>query len=646
MRIAYFINQYPAVSHTFIRREIHALEQLGVAVSRFALRPGADLVDAADNIEATRTRFVLAAGIVESFRCCAVTIVKQPLAVLSVLGLALAMSFRSDRGALRHLCYVAEAMVLAAWCRRDGVDHIHAHFGTNSAAIAMFASRLAQIPYSFTAHGPEEFEKGASLSLNTKLRHAKFAVCVSAFGSQQLKRFSEPKHWGKIAVVHCGLDPATLAVAGREPPSAPRFVCIGRLNEEKGHLTLIGAVQRLRDAGVRCEIVLAGDGPMRPRIEAAIEHAGLQRIIKLTGAIDGDRISAEIQAARALVLPSFSENLPVVLMEAMALGRPVVSTDVAGIPELVRPGKTGWLVPARDEAALAQAMQEALAAPVAQLGAMGSAGRAHVLEHHDAVKEAGKLMGLMARPAARGAQSGRLTLPDLFGAAYLINLPERRDRLKSAAQQFSRLGWRIGSGGVQIFPALRYTEAAEFPSAPVRGCYHSHLQCLRRAAAGQHSVLIMEDDVGLSASLPQMTESMHKILTNQEWDFVYFGHYGTSNPPVAHRNAQPNQLTFDAWDGEVFGAEFYAVNNRILQRLIAHLENIATGPQPMPVDGAYNVFRRQNPDVICLIARPKLGWQMAFRSDITPHTLDKLEFLRPATGLLRKFKRMVELRGS
>lgn len=395
MRIAYFINQYPAVSHTFIRREILALEELGAAVVRFALRPGANLVDGDDRIEATRTRFILAADAAELIRCWAAAILRQPVAVASLVGLALRMGFRSDRGMLRHLGYVAEAIVLAAWCRRDGIDHIHAHFGTNSAAIAMFASQLMQIPYSFTAHGPEEFEKGHLLSLNTKLRHAKFAICVSAFGRQQLMRFVQPELWKKIALVHCGLNKALLACAGHALPSAARFVCIGRLSEEKGQLILVGAAQRLRDAGVHCEIVLAGDGPMRPKIEAAIERAGLQQTIKLTGAVGGDRVIAEIEAARALVLPSLRENLPVAIMEAMALGRPVISTDVAAIPELVEPGKTGWLISTGDEAALAQVMQEALAAPMAQLAAMGAAGRRRVIEHHDALKEAGKLMSLM-----------------------------------------------------------------------------------------------------------------------------------------------------------------------------------------------------------------------------------------------------------
>jgi len=372
------------------------MEALGVSVSRFALRPGTNLVDDEDKAEAKQTRFILKAGLSELFRC-VIALPRQLLAVIAVTRQALVMGWRSDRGILRHLVYIAEAAVLADWCRTGSIQHIHAHFGTNSAAIAMFASQLSGIPYSFTAHGPEEFERGTFLSLDTKLQNAAFAACISSFGRSQLMRLSQPDQWKKIAIVHCGVDSAFLAAAAHESPSTPRFVCVGRLSQEKGHLVLISAAHRLRDTGTHCEIVFAGDGPMRKSIEEAIRKAGLQATITITGWVPGERVKAEIEAARALVLPSFSEGLPVVIMEAMALSRPVISTYVAGIPEIVQPGKTGWLVPAGDEVALAQAMHEALVSPIAQLAAIGAAGRLHILDQHDVLKEAKKLKILMER---------------------------------------------------------------------------------------------------------------------------------------------------------------------------------------------------------------------------------------------------------
>jgi colanic acid/amylovoran biosynthesis glycosyltransferase len=399
MRVAYFTNQYPAVSHTFIRREIRAMETLGVSVVRFALRSGAHLVDDEDKAEAAQTHFVLKASVGELLRCCISPLLTQPLALISVVRQALSMGRHSERGVLRHLAYVVEAAVLANWCRRDAIQHIHAHFGTNSAAIAMFASRLSRIPYSFTAHGSEEFEKAPLLSLNMKLEHATFAVCVSSFGRSQLMRWSQPDQWQKIVVVHCGLGGSFLEAPVGPPPPNPRLVCVGRLDEHKAQILLVAAAHRLHKEGMGCEIVLTGDGPWRQSVEAAITRAELREAITITGWASGDRVIAEIQAARALVLPSFSENMPVVIMEAMALGRPVISTYVGGIPELVQPGKTGWLVPASDEVALAQAMHEALIAPVTQLAAMGAAGRRHILEHHDALKEAKKLKTLFEQSA-------------------------------------------------------------------------------------------------------------------------------------------------------------------------------------------------------------------------------------------------------
>jgi glycosyltransferase involved in cell wall biosynthesis len=419
MRVAYFINQYPGVSHTFIRREIHAMEGLGVSIVRYALRAGANLVDDADKSEARRSRYILEARVGEWLRCCVAALVAKPRAVFTVIRLALLMARRSDRGIWRHLAYAAEAAVLADWCKRDGAQHIHAHFGTNSAAIAMLASLLSGIPYSFTAHGSEEFDKAPLLSLPLKLQHAAFAVCVSAFGRSQLMRLSSPDQWDKIAIVHCGLDNEYLAPTAGDIPSTPRFVCVGRLCPEKAQLVLISAARRLREAGIHCEIVLGGDGAMREEVEAAIAQAGLQETVTITGWIPGERVRLEIQTARALVLPSFSENMPVSIMEAMALGRPVISTYVAGIPELVQPGKTGWLVPAGDDDALARAMREALAAPTAQLAAMGAAGRCHVLNKHGAAQEARKLKGLIeASLCPQVCDQARTDLrpPDLYAA--------------------------------------------------------------------------------------------------------------------------------------------------------------------------------------------------------------------------------------
>lgn len=393
MRVAYFTNQYPAITHTFIRREIRAVEQLGTAVTRYAIRrPSGEIVDPEDKREAERTNYILAKGFGEFLRCFTIAMACHPVRTTRMLIEAVKIGACSDRGLLRHFAYLGEAFVLATWCERDRIQHVHVHFGTNATVVAMLASTLSLIPFSFTAHGPEEFERALPLSLAEKIHNATFVVCVSSFGRSQAMRWSEPSQWAKIALVRCGLEAGSFVNAA---PSAPsKFVCVGRICVEKGQLILVDAVARLRDTGVHCEVTLVGDGPMRRDVESAIQRLRLEKQISVTGWLAGDRVRDQLATARALVLASFSENLPVVIMEAFAHGRPVISTYIAGIPELVRPGENGWLVPAGDSVALADAMREALGAPTGQLTAMGSAGRALVLKQHNVDTEAAKLVSL------------------------------------------------------------------------------------------------------------------------------------------------------------------------------------------------------------------------------------------------------------
>jgi len=398
MRIGYFINQYPAATHTFIRREIRGMEASGAFIFRYALGDGlanSKSVDPEDAQEARLTKHLYRTALREIACRCAVALLTQPVAWIRAVREAIQIGWRSDRGIFRHLIYVAEAAVLASWCRRDGIEHLHAHFGTNSAAIAMLARHFSGIPYSFTAHGADEFEKAPLQSLDVKLERAAFAVCVSSFGKSQLMRWSHPDQWKKIKEVHCGVDRLFLDSTVPPPPATPRLVCVGRIDAWKGQLILVQAARRLRDAGIACEIVLVGDGPFRGRLEHEIRGANLHAAVSVLGWVSGSRVKQELLAARALVLPSFYEGLPTVIMEAMALGRPVISTYVAGIPELVEPGRTGWLVPAGDEVALADAMHAALLATAAELKRMGSAGRARVTERHDSIKEARKLLTLI-----------------------------------------------------------------------------------------------------------------------------------------------------------------------------------------------------------------------------------------------------------
>jgi colanic acid/amylovoran biosynthesis glycosyltransferase len=258
----------------------------------------------------------------------------------------------------------------------------------------MLTHELGGPRWSFTAHGPEEFDKAEFIALPEKIRRAAFVVAVSSFGRSQLFRSVSHDHWQKIKVVHCGIEPAFHENRSDGPGAPRRLICVGRLCEQKGQLLLIEAGRLLRQRGTTFEIVLAGDGDMRDEIETLIIRYEMQDMVRITGWISSDQVREEILAARALALPSFAEGLPVVIMEAMALQRPVVSTFVAGIPELITSGEHGWLVPAGDVEALAAAIQSCLDAPPAIVRSMGEAARARVVDRHDANREASKLAAL------------------------------------------------------------------------------------------------------------------------------------------------------------------------------------------------------------------------------------------------------------
>jgi colanic acid/amylovoran biosynthesis glycosyltransferase len=384
VKVAYFINQYPKVSHTFIRREIAALERIGVQVDRLALRGwDAQVTDAEDVAERARTRYVLQGGIASLLLDGLVDALRRPRRMWRGLRLAWSMSRRSERPFPYHVIYLLEASRVARWMQACGAQHLHAHFGTNSAEVAMLARELGAASFSFTAHGPEEFDKPEALGLAAKISRAAFVVAISSFGRSQLCRWVPGGQWPKIDVVHCGLEADFFASAQEvRPAPVARLVCVGRLCEQKGQLLLIAATAALARQGVDFELVLAGDGEMRGVIEQAIAQDGLTGRVRITGWISSAQVRGELLASRALVLPSFAEGLPVVVMEAMALGRPVISTFIAGIPELVRDGHEGWLIPAGDVQALAAAMRACLETDPDRLLTMGQAAYARVRERH------------------------------------------------------------------------------------------------------------------------------------------------------------------------------------------------------------------------------------------------------------------------
>lgn len=395
MKVAYLLNQYPMPSQTFVRREILALEAQGWEVDRISIRPSTgESVDDDDRAEVGRTRVVLGPGVRgRAVAAMARVAMRSPGRFVAALRLAVSLGRGSRRGLGAHLGYLAEACIVLGWLDDAGTDHVHSHFGTNAPVVAMLVRELGGPPFSFTVHGPEEFDDPERWRLREKVRAARFVVTISSFGRSQLLRWCDHADWAKVHVVRCGLDPAYIDAEPVPAPAAPRLVSIGRLAEQKGQLLLVEALGRLRGEGIEVELVLGGEGPLRSAIEQEAAALGVADAVSVTGWIDAPRVREEVRASRALVLPSFAEGLPVVIMEALALGRPVVTTSVAGIPELVD-DTCGWVVPAGSVDALVDALRAAVDAPTEMLDRMGKVGRERVVERHDVAREAARLGAL------------------------------------------------------------------------------------------------------------------------------------------------------------------------------------------------------------------------------------------------------------
>lgn len=398
LRIGYLINTYPRPSHSFIRREIAALEAEGVTIHRFAMRGiESELSDPADLAEHARTERVLDAGgrrlLSGLLRQAAAT----PRQFAAAIGLARRRAAAGESSLARQIIYLAEGAHIAARARELQIEHIHAHFGTNSTRVASYARLLGGPRFSFTVHGPEEFDNTAALDLGGKLAGAEFCATVSSYGRSQMCRWAQTGDWDKVQVVHCGLDLSRWDRPAPLPQGPFHMVAVGRFAEQKGFGLLIRAFAKAWRCDPSLRLSLVGDGELRPQIEALVAAEGMENAVNLLGWQDESGVRAAMNAAHALVTPSFAEGLPVVIMEAMACARPIIATYIAGIPELVRPGQEGWLIPAGDADALAETMLIAAATDAETLARMGSSARARVIERHDIRVSAQKLKALFSR---------------------------------------------------------------------------------------------------------------------------------------------------------------------------------------------------------------------------------------------------------
>lgn len=403
--VAYLTGEYPKVSHTFIQREIAAVRAAGTEVITCTIRraPEKDVVGADQKAEERATWCVLEAAKNPARLIWAhlAILARAPRRWLSALALARRTCPPGGKAALWQVFYFLEAAVLAQHLRRRGAGHLHNHFGNSSCSVAMLASEMSGIPFSFTLHGPAIFFEPMHWRIDEKIARAAFVSCISHFCRSQAMFFSDRAHWDRLRIVHCGVNPARY---GRQPRAAfgKRVMFVGRLDAVKGVPLLLEAVARVRAAHPEVRLSIVGDGPHRAALEAQARDLGLDPDAVFLGYRPQDEVAALLEEADMLVLPSFAEGVPVVLMEAMASRIPVIASQVAGVGELVEDGRSGFIIPPGDVDTLTARLDRLLADPDL-CRRLGAAGRAQVEAEFDIAREGAWLAQLFA-----GQQAGAL----------------------------------------------------------------------------------------------------------------------------------------------------------------------------------------------------------------------------------------------
>jgi len=387
--IAYLTGDYPKVSHTFILREVESLRAAGLEVVTCSIRKPDDLEFKGDEERRARSEtFYVIAAARNPLRLLAAhgqALIRAPSRWLSALRLALKTRPSGLKALLWQLFYFAEAGMLAQYLRARGVRHLHNHFANSSCSVAMLTAEMTGMPFSFTEHGPAIFFEVDRWALGEKVARARFVIAISHFCRSQLMLFSDPRHWSKIAIVHCGVTPSAY---GKRPRDAygKRVIFVGRLDPVKGAPLLVDAMAEVVAIHPEARLTLVGDGTARDMAEARTAELGLQGHVTFVGFQSQGAVSALLDEADMLVLPSFAEGVPVVLMEAMASRIPVVASRVAGVQELVEDRVAGFTVPPGDVATLAARIGQLMDDP-GLAACMGQAGRSIVEQEFDIATE-------------------------------------------------------------------------------------------------------------------------------------------------------------------------------------------------------------------------------------------------------------------
>jgi glycosyltransferase involved in cell wall biosynthesis len=382
-RVAYLASRYPAVTHTFILREVRAVRALGIDIDTFTVRAvsDAEVRTPVDAEEHARTTALLPLRPLVAARA-ALAALRHPRATVSTARYAWSRATPGLRAHAWQLFYVAESLLLHVHLRRRSVTHVHVHFANVAADVARLRTRFARMAdpsgtytWSFTMHGPTELADVTLWDLAAKTSDAALVACISDFCRSQLMAIVDDDVWPRLQIVRCGVDVDAFPLVDRTGRSGTVDVlCVGQLVARKGQHVLVDAIASLASRGVDVRATVAGDGPSRAALESSVAARGLGDRVRFTGAVGQDEIARLLREADVFCLPSFAEGVPVSLMEAMATGLPVISTRIAGTPELIDDGRSGLLVAPGRADQLAAAVEQLVTSPPRR-AAHGAAGR-------------------------------------------------------------------------------------------------------------------------------------------------------------------------------------------------------------------------------------------------------------------------------